>query len=396
MGYILSIEQTELFPTQSTIKTDNSTGYILDTIHTGRLDPYTATKMEYNKQIVLLNSLLPTCRGFATGTGTDTIRDLNDSIYLIYDYKNGQLHGLHTWYRTDGTISYLSCHQNGVQTDSLLPTCRGFATGTGTDTIRDLRDSIYLIYVYQNGHLHGVYTQYRTDGTISYTYNYQNGQLHGVYTQYDTNGRISSYSLACYQNGVRQANRLLDSLLPTCRGFSTGTGTDTIRDLRDSIYLIYGYKNGQQHGLYTKYDTSYNTDGTILSLSCYQNGQSNYGLLPTCRGFSTGTGTDTIRDLRNSIYLIYEYQNGQLHGLYTYYNTDGTIYYTAQLSKRPKTRVRNCIQYRQDDSLLKLLPKWGVEETHIHIQQFQQFYLPIGSRIESREYPTFLLLFCLL
>ena len=183
--------------------------------------------------------------------------------------------------------------------DSLLPTCRGFTTGTGTDNIKDQRDSIYLIYGYKDGQLHGLDTRYNTDGTINY--------------------------LVCYQNGVRQAYSLLDSLLPTCRGFTTGTGTDTIRDLRDSIYLIYGYQNGQLHGLYTYYYTG----GRILFLDCYQNGAQTDSLLPTCRGFSTGTGTDTIRDLRDSIDLIYGYKDGQLHGLYTRYYTSGTIEHTA-------------------------------------------------------------------
>ena len=269
----------------------------------------------------------------------------NGSISHTINYQNGQRHGITTSYRADGTIDSLQCYQEGVlQADSLLdgllPTCRGFATGTGTDTIRDLRDSIHLIYGYKDGQQHGLYTQYDTSGTIDYTINYQNGQRHGVTTSYGTDGSIDS--LQCYQEGVLQADSLLDSLLPTCRGFATGTGTDTIRGLNDSIDLIYDYQNGQRHGLYTSYNsngsikitnlpqtaslyTSYNSNGSIKSLFCYQNGVQTDSLLPTCRGFATGTGTDTIRDLNDSIYRIYGYKEGQQHGVTTSYGTDRTI-----------------------------------------------------------------------
>ena len=293
----------------------------------------------------LLDSLLPTCRGFATGTGTDTIRDLNDSLYLIYDYQNGQRHGLYTSYRTDGTIDYTSnyqngqlhglytyynsngsisslyCYQSGQSNYGLLPTCRGFSTGTGTDTIRDLRDTIYLIYNYQNEQLHGLYTSYNSDGSIS--------------------------SLSCYQDGTRN--------ISFCNGLvisrDTSFSIDILRYIRGADKIITNYRtiitgsvyNGQKisrtnrvrHGL----ETSYNSNGSIRGLSCYQNGveQENRLLLPTCRGFTTGTGTDTIRDLRDTIYLIYGYKDGQRHGLYTNYRTNGSIDSLRVLPKRSTT-----------------------------------------------------------
>ena len=169
-------------------------------------------------------ALLPTCRDKTLGTGTDTIRDLRDSVQSIYGYQNGLLHGLMTWYdsvgfisRTvnyqdgrehgltilydsGGSISSLWCYQNGSQTDALLPTCRDKTPGTGTDTIRDLRDSVQLIYDYQDGLLHGLKIWYDSVGSISHTVNYQYGQKHGLKTWYDIDGSI--WFLACYQNEV--------------------------------------------------------------------------------------------------------------------------------------------------------------------------------------------------
>ena len=109
--------------------------------------------------------------------GTDTIRDLRGRLYLIYGYSNGKRHGTYIKYHTNGRIASFSVYQNGNSRFDSLPTFRGFNTGSGTDTIRDLNGTIYRTYNYQNGVLHGAYTEYRTDGSISLIRNYQNGQL---------------------------------------------------------------------------------------------------------------------------------------------------------------------------------------------------------------------------
>ena len=192
------------------------------------------------------DDLLPTCRGFDTGIGTDTIRSLNDTIYLIYAYQNGRLHGLYTLYRSDSSIFNLDCYQNGQETNLLI--CRGFDTGSGTDTIRDLRNSIYLIYAYQNGQLHGLYTRYWNNDSVSQIGNYQNGQLHGLLTDYRTDG--STFQTKNYQNGQ-------------LHGLWTKYNSD------GSTSQTSNYQNGQLHGLYTWY----NSDGTIRSLVCYQDGR---------------------------------------------------------------------------------------------------------------------------
>ena len=104
---------------------------------------------------------------------------------------------------------------------------------------------------------------FRTARTIDSIIHYKNiltgnNVRHGLTIIYKSNGAIDS--IDCYQNGNRiDSDSLLLSLLPSCRCFNTGMGTDTIRDLRDSINTIYGYLDGQTHGLFTEY----NENGSI-------------------------------------------------------------------------------------------------------------------------------------
>ena len=86
-------------------------------------------------------------------------------LSLVQNYQAGQLHGLSFRYHSDGSISQITCYQNGVSRLDSLVVCRGLS-GSGMDTILDLRDSIYLIYSYQNRNLHGIYTGYGSDGSI--------------------------------------------------------------------------------------------------------------------------------------------------------------------------------------------------------------------------------------
>ncbi len=234
----------------------------------------------------------------------DTVFYDNGQVQKITPYKDGKQHGYAFTYNSDGSIYSLSCYQN----DSLyiiLTTC---IIGTGTDTLRDLRDSIILIYSYQNSSLQGLYTSYWPNGILGETQNYKNGERHGLNFKYYLDGRI--IDLDCYQNGNNNSLNL--------SGCITGTGIDTLRDLRDSIYIIYSYQNDSLQGLFTEYGI----DGSINDLDCYQNSDNN-GL--NLSGCITGTGIDTLRDLKDSIYIIYSYQNDNLQGLFTEYRTDGSI-----------------------------------------------------------------------
>ena len=143
--------------------------------------------------------------GRNTGSGTDTIKGLNDSLYITYEYNSGQLHGLFTRYYIGDFSDYIDdfyCYQNGINlSDSLAPCLNGRNKGTGVETIIDLRDSISITYEYENGQLDGLFTRYGFyDGAISYTREYKNGKRHGLYTSYNSDSSISS--LYCYQNDI--------------------------------------------------------------------------------------------------------------------------------------------------------------------------------------------------
>ena len=78
----------------------------------------------------------------------------------------------------------------------------------------------------------------------------------------------------------------------------TVTNRDTITNTDTASYRITGTDR-----VIRKLVTAHNTDGSISELECFQNNQLEYDLLPICKGLTTGT--DTIRDLRDSIYHLW-------------------------------------------------------------------------------------------
>ena len=61
----------------------------------------------------------------------------------------------------------------------------------GTDTILDLRDSIYLIYSYQNGARSGGYAEHSNDSVIKY---HSDGRIDTIY--HNQNGTKSIHYLS--------------------------------------------------------------------------------------------------------------------------------------------------------------------------------------------------------
>ena len=126
----------------------------------------------------------------------DTIK-VKDTLGFFYDTVR---HGLFTRHIALSYTS-LKCYQNGVYHGDILEPCfNGRNTGTGRDTIKNFDDSPFIIYKYQNGQLHGSYTGYKINGKIDYTQEYYNGVRHGLYTKYLNSGGI--WYLYCYLNGV--------------------------------------------------------------------------------------------------------------------------------------------------------------------------------------------------
>ena len=204
----------------------------------------------------------------------------NHSIMETVEYENELMHGWNTRYNPNGYISELDCYQNNNLQE--ITSCLNLV-GTSPDTIKDLRDSLYLIYEHSGGLRHGFYTAFHENGHIKYLRYYQNGTLHktttfsyynnhsimetveyenelkhGWHTRYNPNGYISG--LDCYHNNEALFIRL-------CLNF-VGTSPDTIKDLRDRPYIIYEHSGGLRHGFYS----AYHENGNTKYLRCYQNG----------------------------------------------------------------------------------------------------------------------------
>ena len=170
---------------------------------------------------------------------------------------------------------------------ALFLSCGGDTVAEGNNTVAGTGAEDNVLNIRENG----IYYNYTDFGKIQSKAIYQNGQLHGLLTNYNSGNSIdysannSITQLLCFSTGVLERRKDIE---PCLNRRNTGTGTDTIKDLRDSIYITYGYQNGQLHGLYTRYHNPY------------------------------------INSYNNSIHFFH-YKDGKKHGLFTFYYEAGQI-----------------------------------------------------------------------
>ena len=347
------------------IKVKDTLGFFYNTVRHGIFTRYIYsgynTSLEcYQNGVYHGDTLEPCFNDRNTGTGVDTLKDLRDSLYLVYEYQNGQLHGLSTWYKINGKIDHTQEYYNGVRNGIYTRYLNGggiwdlhcYLNGVlhSTATEEEKREeennpnsficlwngifskynsesSLEYTQEYENGVKHGLYTRYDYNGpsgnynndNIKYTQQYENGVKHGLYTRYFSSGG-GIYYLHCYQNGVlhstateeeeREEENNPNSFICLWNGIVSKYNSE------NSLEYTQEYENGEQHGFWAQY-----FDGYIYILSCYQNGILE-DLIESClNGRNTGSGTDAIVSLINGkSFMMYEYQNGQLHGLSTRYN----------------------------------------------------------------------------
>ena len=183
LSKILRIEYKNIIEYDTILFTDTSYRSI-NSIH----------HIEEKRKIKNYNVLLTDTIKEDTSKGKDTLSSF---------YNNEVNHGLYTRILINKGIWYLHCYHNGINLETNLRPClNGRNTGRGRETIRDRRDSLFLVYEYQNGLIHGLFTIYN-NGIIDYTQIYKNGERHGIKTNYLNYPSIDY--LECYQNDTLQS-----------------------------------------------------------------------------------------------------------------------------------------------------------------------------------------------
>ena len=201
---------------EDTIKEKDTLSFLYDTVRLSRI-----LRIEY-KNIIEYDTILFTDTSYRDIHSIHSIQEkrkiknynvlLTDTIKedtskgkdtLSSFYNNEVNHGLYTRILINKGIWYLHCYHNGINLETNLRPClNGRNTGTGTETIKDRRDSLFLVYEYKNGLIHGLFTIY-DNGNIDYTQIYKNGERHGININYLDYPSIDY--LECYQSDTLQS-----------------------------------------------------------------------------------------------------------------------------------------------------------------------------------------------